>query len=226
MAVSTKQTLASIELFAPLPQPELEHLAAFAHARTYEPGANLFLEGEKCEGIWVVASGSVRVVKTSPLGRQVVLTVQQAPATVAEVPVFDAGPYPATVTALDAVEAFLILRADFLGVCRRNPDVALEFLAIFGRRLRHLVALVERITFGSVRQRLAQELLAFADSAGSNRFLLPEKHEDLASRLGTVREVISRNLSRFQSEGLLQIQRREIEILSREGLAREAETEY
>jgi CRP/FNR family transcriptional regulator len=224
--MAATETLASIDLFSELPPEELTRLGQFAHTRRFSAGESLFYEGDACEGIWVVSEGRVRIIKTSASGRQVVLAVQQAPATVAEVPVFDAGPYPATVTAVTDVEAFLVTREDFLGTCRRNPDVALRFLAIFGRRLRTLLALVERITFGSVRQRLAQELLSFAEQAGGNAFVLPEKHEDLAARLGTVREVISRNLSRFQSEGLLKIQRREIEILSRDGLRQEAETEF
>jgi CRP/FNR family transcriptional regulator len=87
------------------------------------------------------------------------------------------------------------------------------------------VVLVERVTFGSVRQRLASTLLEFAVEAGASTFLLPETQEELAARLGTVREVVSRNLSRFQGEGLLRMQRREIEILDAAGLRAEADME-
>jgi CRP/FNR family transcriptional regulator len=91
--------------------------------------------------------------------------------------------------------------------------------------LRQLVSVVERVTFGSIRQRLARTLLDFAASARSSTFALPVTHEEMAQRLGTVREVVSRNLSRFQAEGFLRVQRREIEILDRAALEREAETE-
>ena len=74
-------------------------------------------------------------------------------------------------------------------------------------------------------QRLARALLDFGQQARANSFPLPVTHEELAFRLGTVREVVSRNLSRFQAEGLLRIQRREIQLLDRAGLQREAETE-
>jgi CRP/FNR family transcriptional regulator len=223
--LSRSAVLASIDLFAPLSPSERDALAAGAHPQSYAPGEDLFQEGEPCRGIHIVSSGAVRIVKTTPAGRQVMLAIQEAPATVAEVPVFDGGPYPATVTAVQPVSAFLIHKEDFLACCRRNPGLSLRFLEVFGHRLRQLVNLVELITFGSVRQRLAAVLLEFSDAAGARRFALPETQEELATRLGTVREVVSRNLGRFQTEGLLRIQRREIEILDPAGLRTEAETE-
>jgi CRP/FNR family transcriptional regulator len=219
------RVLGEIDLFAVLPPEERELLAQVARPRHFGPGEILFDEGARCEGIWIVAQGQVKILKTTPGGRQVVLAIQPSPATVAEVPVFDGGPYPATVTAIDDVEAMIILKKDFLAACRRNPDLTLKFLEVFGRRLRQLVVLVERVTFGSVRQRLASTLLEFAAEAGAPAFTLPETQEELAARLGTVREVVSRNLSRFQGESLLRMQRREIEILDAEGLRAEADME-
>jgi CRP-like cAMP-binding protein len=217
--------LGAIDLFSTLPPRELELLAAVAREKTFAPGEDLFQEGEPCRAIHIIASGVVKIYKTTPAGRQVMLAAQSAPSTVAEVPIFDGGPYPATVSALKPTVSLAIYKDDFMACCRRNPDLTLKFLEVFGRRLRHLVNLVEAITFGSVRQRLAQTLLDFAPSSGAASFDLPETQEQLAARLGTVREVISRNLSRFQTEGLIRIQRREIEILDGAGLKAEAETE-
>ena len=219
------QALSAIDLFAVLPPSEREHLASMAVIRRFEAKETLFDEGRPCEGIWVIASGSVRVYKFTPGGRQIVLAVQEAPATVAEVPVFDGGPYPASVITQEPSEAMLIRKDDFLACCRRNPELTLKFLSVFSARLRHLVGFVERVTFGSIRQRLAQALIEMADTYGS-AFAMPETHEDLANRLGTVREVVSRNLGRFQSEGLIRLHRRDVQILNRAGLAAEAETNF
>jgi CRP/FNR family transcriptional regulator len=76
-----------------------------------------------------------------------------------------------------------------------------------------------------VRQRLARQLLDWREEEGSDEFALPSSHEELAMRLGTVREVVSRNLSRFQAEGLLAIERRRIQVLDAQGLRNEAESE-
>lgn len=220
------QALSAIDLFAVLPPVEREHLAKMSVIRRFEAKESLFEEGQPCEGVWIVASGSVRIYKFTPGGRQIVLAVQEAPATVAEVPVFDGGPYPATVITQEPCEAMLIRKDDFIACCRRNPELTLKFLSVFSARLRHLVGFVERITFGSIRQRLAVAVLEMADAAGTASFAMPETHEDLANRLGTVREVVSRNLGRFQSEGLIRLHRRDLQILNRAGLAAEAETNF
>ena len=226
MSQLSLQALSAIDLFAVLPDTEREHLAKLAVIRSFEAKETLFDEGQTCEGIWVVASGSVRIYKFTPGGRQIVLAVQEAPATVAEVPVFDGGPYPATVITQEPSEAMLIRRDDFLACCRRNPELTLKFLSVFSARLRHLVGFVERVTFGSIRQRLAAALIEMAETAGAASFTMPETHEDIANRLGTVREVVSRNLGRFQSEGLVRVHRRDMQILDRAGLAAEAETNF
>jgi CRP-like cAMP-binding protein len=142
---------------------------------------------------------------------------------VAELPLFDGGPYPASVRAVEPVLALFVNKADFHAVCRQFPDVALKILAVVGRRLRHLVGVVESMTFGSVTQRLARLLLDASKQMGSDRFDLPLTHQELASRLGTVREVVSRNLARFRAQGLIRLEDRQVSILDRPGLERECE---
>ncbi|MEK7406019.1 MAG: Crp/Fnr family transcriptional regulator [Acidobacteriota bacterium] len=215
---------ASNPLFRSLTPAEREALAVRAIEKRFAPGERLFAEGEESSGIFVLGQGSVKIFKTSGSGREVMLAIETAPSSVAEVPMFDGGPYPATVSAIDEVVAYLIRKQDFRDVCRHNPELALKVLAVTGRRLRQLVALLESVTFGSVRQRLARALLEFGQQAGKTSFPLPVTHEELAFRLGTVREVVSRNLSRFQAEGLLRIERRQMVLLDPDGLQREAET--
>jgi CRP-like cAMP-binding protein len=219
------EILAHTPLFASLTPSEIEAVAQRAVEKRFRPGDRLFQEGEECAGFFVLAQGSVKIMKTSPSGREIMLAVESAPSSVAEIPVFDGGGYPASVTAIDEVIAYLITKKDFQQVCRQHPDVPLKVLAVVGRRLRHLVSIIEAVTFGSVRQRLARTLLEFGKQAGRESFPLPVTHQELASRLGTVREVVSRNLSRFQAEGLLRIHAHEIHLLDPEGLEREAETE-
>ncbi len=217
--------LGRVPLFADLSPTELEALAGRAVAKSYAAGERLFNEGEPCPGMYVLVTGRVKIFKTSRSGREIMLAVEEAPSTVAEVPLFDGGPFPAGVAALDDVTAWLIRKEDFRRACRQNPELGLKLLAVTGRRLRQLVTLLEAVTFGSVRQRLARTLLDFAEQADSRTFTLPVTQEELALRLGTVREVVSRNLSRFQAEGLVRIRRRELTVLDRAGLERECELE-
>ena len=226
MPFNKSEALTRTSLFAGLTPAEVAALAGRAIERRFAPGEVLFREGESCPGLFILGQGSVKIFKTSSSGREVMLAVESAPSSVAEVPLFDDGPLPATVSAIDAVTAFLIGKQDFRQVCRQHPDVPLKVLAIVGRRLRTLVGIVESVTFGSVRQRLARTLLDFGEQAGRQSFPLPVTHQELALRLGTVREVVSRNLGRFQAEGLIRIQSREISLVDAGGLAREAETEF
>jgi CRP/FNR family transcriptional regulator len=225
MAATAKERLARVPLFQGLTAEELGPLAARMVERRYQAGQMLFGEGEPCEGIYLILEGRVKIFKTSPSGREVTLAVEGAPSSVAEVPLFDGGPYPASVVALEEVTAGFIHTRDFRQACRQYPELALKMLAVVGRRLRQLVALIEAVTFGSVRRRLAALLLEFGEEAGAATFTLPLTHQELASRLGTVREVVSRNLSRFQFEGLIRSSGRRIELLDPDGLRREAEAE-
>jgi CRP/FNR family transcriptional regulator len=222
---SKAATLALVPLFAGLSDSELQALAQRAAERHFASGEILFWEGEPCAGIFLLVQGSVKIFKTSQGGREMMLSLESAPSTVAELPLFDGGPYPASVRAVEPVTALFVNKADFQQVCRQYPDVALKLLAVVARRLRHLVGVVEAMTFGSVTERLARLLLEASQAAGSDAFDLPLTHQELASRLGTVREVVSRNLARFRAEGLIRIEGRQLHILDRAGLQREAESQ-
>src|SRR6185369_10708830 len=175
------QFLAQIALFAGLSENEIQALGQRAVERRFAADEMLFWEGEPCTGIFLITQGSVKIFKTSAAGREMMLALESAPATVAELPLFDGGPYPASVRAVESVVALFINKSDFQQVCRQYPDVALKVLAVVGHRLRHLVGVVESMTFGSVTARLARLLLDAADAAGSDDFDLGMTHQELAS---------------------------------------------
>jgi len=214
-------------LFAALDVREREQLAALASPHSFPAGATLFYEGDACPGLWLIGSGKVKITKTSPSGREIMLAVESAPSSVAEVPLFDGGGYPANVSAISDTVAFLLHKDDFRRFCEQHPQVPLKLLAVVGKRLRVLVQLIENVTFGSVRQRLARVLLQASEGLPAGQSLeIAITHEELAARLGTVREVVSRNLSRFQTEGLVKAGKRQIAIADLEALRAEADTEF
>jgi CRP/FNR family transcriptional regulator len=225
MSAQKVETLGRIPFFEGLSASEIRAVADRAIEKRYPAGSLLFHEGDECLGMFIVSQGQVKICKTSPAGREMTILVETAPATVAELPLFDGGPYPASVVAIDDVVAMILEKREFIALCRQYPDVALKMLAVVGRRLRHLVGTLESVTFGSIRQRLARLLLELAEQAGAEDFRIQLTHQELASRLGTVREVVSRNLSRFQMEGLIRIDGRQIRLMNRTGLEQEAETE-
>jgi len=105
-----------------------------------------------------------------------------------------------------------------------HPEVGLKMLAMVGARLRRMMDIIEELSFSTVRERLASMLITPAENEGKQTergvaFLLPATHQELASQLGTVRELVSRNLLRMQSEGLVAVNAREIVVRDMRGLA-------
>jgi CRP/FNR family transcriptional regulator len=160
------QALEKVPLFADLTPQELESLARRTVLRRYRPGEWLFSEGEPCEGLFVIESGEVRIFKSSAGGREQVLGIEVAGNSVAELPVFDGGAYPASAAALTEVTIRYIPKQDFRAFCLEHPQVALKVLKVVGMRLRRLVEVIEELSFTTVRQRFAALLLRLARSKG------------------------------------------------------------
>jgi CRP/FNR family transcriptional regulator len=211
-------------LLSNLSQQELQLLAARTVRKHLSEGELLFSEGEPCAGLHIIAQGKVRIFKTSVGGREQVLALNGPGESVAELPVFDGGPYPASAMAVEDTEIAFISRRDFHAYCLEHPEVALKVLTVVGGRLRRLVGIIEELSFTTIRQRLISALLKLAQTEGKKtergiEFQLPATHQELASQLGTVRELISRNLMRLQAEGLLEVDARQIVVKDMKGLS-------
>ncbi|MBS1802551.1 MAG: Crp/Fnr family transcriptional regulator [Acidobacteria bacterium] len=227
--IDLAQVLAKAPLLADLSPAELQQLAARTVRKLFVSGELLFSEGEPCNGLHIIARGKVRIFKTSVNGREQVLALNGPGDTVAELPVFDGGPYPASASATEDTEIAFVSRRDFHAYCLEHPEVALKVLAQVGARLRRLVGIIEELSFTTIRQRLIATLLKLAQSEGRKtdqgiEFQLPSTHQELASQLGTVRELISRNLMRLQAEGLLDVDARHIVVRDIKGLSAQLES--
>lgn len=213
-------------LFASLTEKELQALAARTVRKRFQRGELLFGEGDACTGLFLVASGKIRIFKLSPSGREQVLAIEGPGSSFAELPVFDGGNYPAAASASEDAELLFVSRKDFQNLCREHPDVALKVIAVVGSRLRRLVGIIEDLSFTTVRQRLIAVILRMVQASGISskegvRVELTMSHQDLAAELGTVRELVSRNLSRLQAEGFLEVEGRKIIVKDLTGLRRE-----
>jgi CRP/FNR family transcriptional regulator len=210
-------TLRRVPLFAELSDQQLGAIAERVTRKRYERYATVFSEGDLCRELLIVEEGSVKLLKSAANGRQQLIGIERTGNTLAEVPVFDGGRY--TVTAL-VIETTVLLRLDaehFRRVCLQQPEVAAKVIKVLGHRLRHLEKLVEELSFSTVRGRLIAYLLHLAEECGkrdgsSVEFELNENNEELAARIGTVRELVSRNLGRLHGDGLIEMRRRIVRI--------------
>src|SRR5208282_485974 len=164
-------------------------LASRTVRKLFSSGELIFSEGEPCSGLHIIARGKVRIFKTSMSGREQVLAVNGPGESVAEVPVFDGGPFPASAVAVEDVELAYISRRDFHAYCLEHPEVALKVLSVVGARLRNLVGIIEELSFTTIRQRLISALIKLAQSQGKKtergiEFQLPATHQEMANQLG------------------------------------------
>lgn len=214
---STLALLKNVAIFSGLDEPELAFLTARLSQKKFGAGELIFGEGEPCLGLYVVESGNVRIFKSSAGGREQVLSIDGPGSSVAEIPVFDRGTYPASAQAISDVTLLFFSKQDFRALCLQHPEVPLKVLRVVGGRLRRLVAIIEELSFATVRHRLVALLVRLAKSTGSRdgtqiSFILPVNNNELAAQIGTVRELVSRNMSRLQSEGLLEIDGRTVRV--------------
>ena len=201
MSLSAFDVLARCPLLAGLPDDDIEALAAGASRRSYDAGATLFLEGDASLGLQVIAQGEVKVYLISPAsGRELLLHYERQFGTVAELVALDGGPYPASAQAVTDTTLVVVEHDRFVQVLTERPRVALHLMRSLGRNIRRMVALVNQISFQEVQHRLAGYLLRKA--AHGLPFDL-KTNAEIGARIGTVPELVSRNLSRLHTAGAI-----------------------
>ena len=202
--------LAEVPLFAGLPQPLLDELAASCRIRRYPQGQVLCNEGDPGDSLIVLESGPLRVSRFTEGGREAVLAVVEPPAAIGELSLIDGEPRDATVTAQRAVQVRLLPRSTFLSLLEREPVFARGVL----RSLAGLVRLGNARhadTVGlDVTGRLAKWLLARGATHGEREAAglavpLGRSQGELAAELGMTRTSLNKTLTRLESLGLLTV---------------------
>jgi CRP/FNR family transcriptional regulator len=218
MATDKIAALRRTALFGDLGEPELRALAERAVEQKLARSEFLFFGGDEARGLYVIVEGAVRAFRESVDGREQVIHVERAGATVAELPVFDDHPYPSTVAAEEDSTVLFIDKRDVRRLCLDHPQIALAGLKLLAGRLRRCAALVEELSLREVDQRLARLLLLEARTHGEETgskeiaFDLSLTNQQIAARIGSVREVVSRALTRLQQGQLIRVNGRRIRI--------------
>jgi len=216
--------LKRVAYFRKLPRAELEVLARRSRPRVLRRGEHAFEAGDACLGLLVIAEGAVEMRQVSPRGREQVLHAEGEGATLGEAPLFDGQGYIAAAVAMAPTRLLLVPREAVLALCRRRPEVALSMLGAMARRVRRFAALVEDLAFRQVIERLAGHIEAVAAVAGQPVSPgavvdLGLTQEQLAARLGTVRELVSRAFRQLERGGVIRRSRTRVAIRDPERLA-------
>ncbi|MBI1919857.1 MAG: Crp/Fnr family transcriptional regulator [Geobacter sp.] len=205
-------------LFSGLDEENLSEVAAIATKRTFAKGEALFTEGEPAVGFYLLASGAMKLCKISPDGREKVLHFVHPGETFAEAAFFGDGKYPAEARAIEKGEAIFFPREGFMGLLERNPRFSLNLIIALSLLLRRFARQIEELSFAEVPARLAAYLLELSEKKstsfqGITYLDLDIKKGELASRLGTVSETLSRTFRKLKEEGIAEVEGSRVTIL-------------
>ncbi len=221
------QILKKSLLFSGLDEDNLAEVAVISTKRSFVKGESLFTEGEPANGFYLLASGSIKLCKFSQDGKEKVLHFVNPAETFAEAAFFGDGKYPAEARALEKGEALFFPKEAFMGLLERNPRFSLNLIVSLSLLLRRFARQIEELTFAEVPARLAAYLMELAEKKattfqGKTYLDLDMKKGELASRLGTVSETLSRALKKLKEEGIIDVEGSRVIVYDIERLKRMA----
>ncbi len=214
---SQAEFLKSVPYFSGLSPTELDSISHLIFEKTAERGEIILLDGESAEALFFVASGAVKVLKTSAEGKEQILNIVRPGESFNDVPIFDGGLNPASAQAMGPVTLYGLRANDLKTVIQNHLQVALNIIKVLANRVRQLVSLVEDLSFRCVISRVAKILL---ENAGDGTDLKPRlTHQEMAAMAGTAREVVGRSLKTLEDEGAIRFDRHRIVITNKKALA-------
>jgi len=212
---STFETLRRLSFFADLSEDSLRTIVPLLQRRRYTPGQVIILEGEPCQSVYFVAEGLVRARRMSLEGREHVLAYLGPGQALNLVPAVDGGANLATVDAATEASIFILPCPKFRQIVRLDQGIAAASQKQLAAEVRRLSDMVEDLALHSVRTRLARFLLARLTDEEPRR---QWTQEEIASHIGTVREMVGRSLRSFVAAGIVQRQRGQVVVRDREAL--------
>lgn len=215
MTVNKVRILERSPIFSGLSDDELGALADLAIEHGFQAGETIFWEGAAPEWFYVVAEGSVKVVKYSSQGREFIIAFFSPGEIFGEVAVFEDKPYPASAQAATGTQVLGIKRADFAAFLASRPQVALRIINILGGRLRDAQSRLRDLAGERVEQRVASVLIMLSSKLGPT---LPFTRQEIADMVGTTTETAIRVMSQLKSRGIISSVRGKVTITDEQKL--------
>jgi len=211
--------IAEAPLFNGLAEDQLSQVRQIAVDKFYDKGKTVFLEGDDCNGFYIVADGKVKIYKVSFEGKEHILHIYGPGNPFGEVPVFSGRKFPASAQTLFKSHLLFFPRTAFVDLISNNPSLALNMLAVLSMRLRQFTVQIENLSLKEVPGRLASYLLYLTEEQGRpDSVTLNISKGQLASLLGTIPETLSRILGKMNQQHLIEARGREIKILDFSGM--------
>jgi CRP/FNR family transcriptional regulator len=208
-------------LFAGLKEEDLKRIRAVASLKQVRKKEILFGEGEEAKGFYVILSGKVKLYKISSEGKEQILHVVSAPDAFAEAALFLEGSYPAFAEALADSQLLFFPKRDFVQMIERNPKLSINMIVSLSQFLRRFASLIEELSLKEVSSRVAKYLIDLSlksakEGRNPKEVDLDLSKNQLASKLGTISETLSRTLTKMKAKEVIDVKKNRIFILNRE----------
>jgi CRP-like cAMP-binding protein len=210
-------------LFAGLKEEDLKRIRAIASLRQIGKKEILFSDGEEARGFYVILSGKVKLYKVSPEGKEQILHIVSAPDAFAEAALFLEGSYPAFGEALTDCQLLFFPKRDFIRLIEKNPQLSINMIVTLSHYLKRFASLIEELSLKEVSSRVAKYLIdlqmkSTKEGKSPKEVELDLSKTQLALKLGTISETLSRTLAKMRAKGIIDVKRNKILILNRETL--------
>ena len=218
-----KEELRKCPLLSGLTESEIGQIETIGIKKHYAKGELIFSEGEKATGFFINLSGQVKIYKLSPDGREQILHLISPTEAFAEAALFAGSTYPAFAEALTPTRVIYFPKDRFVGVIRENPQLSLNMIGGLSFWLRRFVDLAEELSLKDVSARVSKYLLDLSMRSSHGRaesvvLELEVTKTQLASRLGTISETLSRVLRKLRDRNIIRVEGKKITILDRKVL--------
>lgn len=219
--IQAKTVFQRLRHFGELPDEVQQAIAVSASRHHFNAGQVIYVEGEPAESIYILEAGWVKATRMTREGREQAMMFLRPVEVFGDIAVFTGTPYPGTVMALEDVDVWVIPAKTILDLIPCHPELAMAVIRHLGGRVLHYISLVEDLSLRSVEARLANTLLRHAELQ-EGQLIIPRREwttfDEMAIRLGTVRDVLSRALKTLEGEGLLKVEKQFIVLLDAKGL--------
>ncbi|HSB03870.1 MAG TPA: Crp/Fnr family transcriptional regulator [Thermodesulfobacteriota bacterium] len=210
-------------LFAGLEIEELKKVRAIAIPKQIRKKEIIFSDGAEAKGFYVVLSGKVKIFKVSAEGKEQILHIVSAPDAFAEAALFLEGTYPAYAETLSDCHLLFFPKRSFIELIRKNPQLSINMIVTLSQYLKRFAMLVEEISLKEVSSRIAKYLLDLSLKSSKEGKSTAEVELDLsktqlALKLGTISETLSRTLGKMKAKGIIDVKKSRIHILNRVAL--------
>jgi CRP/FNR family transcriptional regulator/CRP/FNR family cyclic AMP-dependent transcriptional regulator len=210
-----KELLKTVPIFSELSEADTDALARLTTRRRYPKDTVVFFENEEGDAMFMILDGRIKVTILGDDGREIILSVLAPGDFFGEITLLDNEPRSATAIAAEETELLLLHRAEFQGVLAENSSIGTALIRVLNQRLRRANHQISTLALLDVYGRVARVLLDMAKEEGrrlkDGRIAFRRAtHQEIANRIGTTRETVTRMLKDLERQGLIHIDGREI----------------